>query len=422
MRATRTLSATLAAALLAAAPARAGVYNTAEQETWPLSVENFSAFQFRLGDLRGIASDDARNKSDTRVRYLERSAALAARERAGEATLKDRIDLSAYLIRLNKATEAIRVLAPVQEERNFMVKANLATAYQLTDLPDRAVFYQQQALDFWPKTWEELPATANGFNRLQLAWYRRAEKYHLALLQARLREKLQGGRPADDVDPLFPRLRLVGPSGRYEAGRVAVASLDELPADAVPLVTQLVLWLPYDDRLYWLLGELLNAHGNVPDAAAILDDVYRNRNYTGSAAVREHRKVLLEARPVAEALSGPRGGANGAMLLWEVAPRGFAGAAGAAAHEAQGLFFVSALYKAAQPPELVLPTTDDADKPPPTPAPPPWMPDWRQVGVSFAAGVLFTVFTGLQFREVRRRRSARPAGAEPPAESGSTVG
>src|SRR5205823_3935266 len=91
-------------------------------------------------------------------------------------------------------------------------------------------------------------------------WFKQAERYQLTLLRLRMREgfgRRAGGRPvpATDVDALFG-VRFIGPSGEYEAGKIADAERSKLPADAVAIVQQLLLWFPDDTRLLWLLGEL----------------------------------------------------------------------------------------------------------------------------------------------------------------------
>ena len=68
------------------------------------------------------------------------------------------------------------------------------------------------------------------------------------------------------LDALFPRVHFVGPSGQYESGMLAAEQWANMPADALTIVKQLVLWFPHDSRLKWLLAELLNA-GNDIDGA-----------------------------------------------------------------------------------------------------------------------------------------------------------
>jgi hypothetical protein len=105
-----------------------------------------------------------------------------------------------------------------------------------------------------------------------------------------------------DVDALFP-VRFIGPSGAYEAGTIADAERAKLPADAVTVVQQLLLWFPEDSRLLWLLGELYNAQGDLSSAGAVFEECVWSRKYD-SPTLREHRRIVKEeltARAVAEA-------------------------------------------------------------------------------------------------------------------------
>jgi hypothetical protein len=177
-----------------------------------------------------------------------------------------------------------------------MVLANLATANQLAGNLDRARSSLEQLQDVWQPQWPDL-------SKEQLAWYREVERYHLLLVRLRWREaqgRSAGRRPLDQVDPLFPRLgppvHFVGEGGKYEVGRIAASEQKKLPADAVAVVQQLLIWLPDDTRLYWLLGELLNARGLVADAAAVLDEcVLLFRGHSPDLVA--HRRLLKGARP-----------------------------------------------------------------------------------------------------------------------------
>src|SRR5208282_5247895 len=151
-----------------------------------------------------------------RKQYLARRDELQAKARAGRITLQERINLSAYLIRLLQYEEAVRVLEPVaaQERQNFMLFANLATAHQLAGRLDRALAYLEQTKDTWPTTWP-------GFTKAQLKWFRTAEKYQLELVKLRYRElaRSPGRRSAanENMDQLFHGdkgpVRFTGESG-----------------------------------------------------------------------------------------------------------------------------------------------------------------------------------------------------------------
>jgi tetratricopeptide (TPR) repeat protein len=244
-----------------------------------------------------------------RQRYLERRDRLQAKVKAGTATVEDRVNLGECLVRLRQYPQAIEVLTPVagRDCRDFRVLANLATANQYNGELQRASDYLDQAISVWPKQWPGLSAE-------QLAWYRRAELLHRSLLRLRNREALQAARlppgerlpSLDTVDALFkdPKgqpVRFVGEGGQYEAGKLAEAEKAKLPPDALALVQQLLVWMPDDTRLYWLLGELLNARGDVEDADKVFEDCVYSRRYP-AAELQEHRRVVREAR--AELKSG----------------------------------------------------------------------------------------------------------------------
>jgi tetratricopeptide (TPR) repeat protein len=218
-------------------------------------------------------------------------------------TVAEQVNLSADLIRLGQYEEAIRLLSWAErgERPRVLLLGNLATANQLAGNLDRARSALEQLQDAWPQQWP-------GLGTEQLAWYRQVERYHLKLVRLRGREiqRLPGRRRLpDQVDALFgpvdSPVRFVSESGKYEPGRIAAAERKKLPGNAVAVVQQLLIWLPDDTRLYWLLGELLNAQGDVTDAATVLDDCMFMPRGNFSDLV-EHRRLLKEARPAEAAM------------------------------------------------------------------------------------------------------------------------
>src|SRR5262249_35449698 len=152
--------------------------------------------------------------------------------------------------------------------------ANLATAYEQTGIPERALDYRRQALAAWPRDiWP-------GWSSVQLRWYYKVEKYQLNLLGMRSRPAARPSRSGETLDELFPRVSFARADGEYDVGRIAPEQWAEIPADALLIVDQLLLWMPNDNRLYWLQGELLNARGDVRAAATIFEDLVQNRKYT----------------------------------------------------------------------------------------------------------------------------------------------
>lgn len=299
MRRLRMDYAGVALCLIAVGSVHAGVYNTDEPPLGPTATVGgvqplpFSRFQATLADLRQLRVEQP--ESTLRKHYLERRNELQAKARAGRITDAERVNLSAYLIRLGQYDEAAEVLVPAagREQRNFMVFANLATANQLAGHLSRAWDYLQQALDLWPREWP-------GLTTEQLTWYHEVEKYQRKLLRGRMQEARH--QPAagamkqpDSVDPLFD-VHFLGDGGRYEAGKLAADELKKLPADDLAIVQQLQLWMPDDTRLYWLYGELLNAHGDVDAAKKVLGECLWARRWT-APDLKAHHRVLAEAKP-----------------------------------------------------------------------------------------------------------------------------
>jgi tetratricopeptide (TPR) repeat protein len=267
---------------------------------------------------------------DRRQRYLQRADELRKKVEADPDNVTDRVSLSAYLLRLgqpedvSQAIQLLEGLARGAGRNNFMVAANLATAYLLTRDLQRADDYLQQALSIWPREWP-------GLSKEQLAWYKEVETAQLKLIRVRRRELLAHGgkdQPIENVDDLFgvkfgdsavvPALGgstvglLAAPlapapvlaasavvpgrtdGANYEAGTIAAAAKEKLPKNALAIVQQLLLWMPNDGRLYWLLGELLNAQGDINNAKTVLDQCADTRKINAKQLIA-HRQVLDEA-------------------------------------------------------------------------------------------------------------------------------
>jgi hypothetical protein len=128
-------------------------------------------------------------------------------------------------------------------------------------------------------------------------WVKVVERAQLKVVQLRLREgqgRTSGRQTAPtEVDELFP-VRFVGPDGSYQAGTIANAEKAKLPANAVAVVQQLLLWMPEDTRLYWLLGELYNARGELEAADRVFEECVGPRR-AGTPGLREHRRLVKEA-------------------------------------------------------------------------------------------------------------------------------
>jgi hypothetical protein len=221
---------------------------------------------------------------------------LQASAKRGALKTPDALDLSVLLMRLRQDDQAVQLLTPyaLRERNNFMIIANLASAYQASGRFDRAAEYLQQELDTWPREWP-------GLSKAQLDWYHELEKYQLRLVKKRYRESLQRSTSAKETtDDLFESpsgsVQYKGDDGTYQAGKIAEAERQKLPANALAIVQQFVLWFPDDTRLYWQLGELYNAQGDVAAAATIFHECIWTRRH-GATLLQEHRKIVEAAAP-----------------------------------------------------------------------------------------------------------------------------
>lgn len=333
-------------------PALAGVYDLSEAPLGPAAIAEpaplpSGRFQDLLAGL--LRAQIADPETAEHARYSKEAREIEARNHAGGASVQDLANLGACELRLGRPAEAIEVLtrAATRDRRNFTVLGNLGTAYQLAGQPVAALGRLAEARDVWPRE-------CSGLTPIQLNWYRKVEGYQDRLIRLRARESA-AGRPADAPDDLFG-VRFLSEGGTYRAGDLAPSERRKLPPDAVAVVQQLLIWLPADTRLYWLLGELLNAQGDISAAAEALDECLWARRFD-SATLREHRRILREA--VASAPPAP-------------------------------------------------PTTS------PEPAAPELPPGWHfnrglAVGVGAGAGLLVGLLVYLQVREVRQRRARRQA-------------
>ncbi|MFO0879550.1 MAG: hypothetical protein U0840_19570 [Gemmataceae bacterium] len=332
---------------------------------------------------------------------------LEARKRDGLFTTIDRVSLSACYLRLggDRAADAVRLLS-AGERDHFLIQSNLAAAYFLSGELSMAIRHQERALALWPELYAPWP-------QQQLRFLRECELVLLRLYRSRLEESRGGpSRGEVEVDPIFPGVRYVGSSGEYEAGGLATESRDRLPANAFNLLYQIAVWFPTDMRLYWQIGEMLNAFGVIDQAHDVFVELVEAGMSRSFRNLPLHRRVLLEARPVFQAWNKPE---SKGMLLSEfmLIPR----ASFAAPGLGDAAMTVAGLTAAVMAPRLSKETISltspiqagggGGDAPIPL--------NLQHVMISFGFGFLVAVLCGLQWQEWRRRRQARRSAEEPVA-------
>lgn len=359
----------------------AGFYSSMDnrQHEMPYSMDYGGVFFKVLGDLKSIAVANPESNPPIRRRYLLMEA-LAPGGTPQLSTLEQKLNYSAVLIRRGEPDLAARFLGGVNDEhrKNFLVLSHFASACFLSKENNRklqARNLMKMALDTWPKTWADVDEKQKTFLlsfasdfELDFDRYRRSEECFERLIINRLNEKKRlDERKAIEpgVDPIFVDdkgvpLKFVNDKGEFEAGRIADSAKKHLPRDAVEVVEQLLLWMPDDQRLLWLLGEAFNA-----TAMDESTKIAKEQRLTSAAVIFRQ----LTENPVNNpALSDKDIQASNRVLQ----------------------AYMAAL-KGEQP---KLP-----DDEPPSP--------WWRIGGGFAVGILVGMFALWQIQELRRRRAAR---------------
>ncbi len=209
-----------------------------------------------LGDLRWLRSvavpaTPQQPASSLKAQYLEAAARLQAWRKERTLTQDELADLGAILLRLGQIDAATALLQQAQRDhpRHFAITANLACAWQMTGDLNLALENLRLAVDLAPNP-----------------KLKEMEQWHLRWVRQRL------NRPRQDMslDDLFGTA-WVDEQGRYRMGRLPDAERNKLPANALAIVQQLLIWFPSDGRLVWQMGEIAAAYGDRRGAADLLD-------------------------------------------------------------------------------------------------------------------------------------------------------
>lgn len=301
--------------IAAAGPAAAGLYSaddpcpftitpdgTAEPLPHPVFV-NLLLDRFYAG----FATDPAQSVSldwlqpdpdepEQRATYGGRLNQLVAARwpKANQLRGADLASHAAALIRLKRTTDALNLLR--QDRQNVLPRAVLAHLHaELGQWDDAADRLPDDPADPPPGT------TAEQF-RWQRGVDERAYRRWLKVRQADATAKRKATDPDQTPDALF--LSADGTPIRYweSAGEAA-----KLPADAVAVVQQMLLWAPWDDRLMWTAAEVFAAKGKVREALGVYKMLVEGRRFTGPRLLAGHldRTAAAVAALPAEAVDPP---------------------------------------------------------------------------------------------------------------------
>jgi len=243
----------------------------------------FDPFRLRFGDIKGIGIAKEQ-PSALRKQYLGKRDELKSLRRPG---FEELVRLGGYYYRLGDLENAFATWHKASQIRppNYLAFSNLSLVLMMRGelLEARRFQADAPAMDL-----KSLP----GITPELVKWFARVEVVMRNLLRMRnheLREKIP--LMALPLDDLFG-VQFVGDSGRYEPGQISAAQREKLPEDAITIVQQLLLWMPSDARLYWLLAELYNAAGEMQFAVAIMDECVNTRFQT--ELLREHQQLIGE--------------------------------------------------------------------------------------------------------------------------------
>lgn len=232
-------------------------------------------------------------------RLTERGEVEARIKREQKKRAEDRTpEESAFL-----ATDLLRFGRP--EEAESQIKAQ----HRRTFLPNMTLAHITAAQGQWARAYEFLdianeladskraPVSVPGTSPAKLKW-------QLALNKGALRTfiKLRADEAKGAKQPQENELpdRIFGVTFANETGVLTAAEKAKLPPDALATVQQLVLWFPYDWRLYWLLGELYAAKGEFRAAQKIMDECVYSGSYSNRKALMQHREAVAKFAVVAE--------------------------------------------------------------------------------------------------------------------------
>jgi hypothetical protein len=440
------------AALHCSGAAQAGVYSTAEPK-FKLYDNDYPKFlDETLIPLKRIGTPGVYQENLDWLRCYSlagktlRQFELLRTPGLDEMTDEDWLNLSACYLRVRNPQGAIKLLLEAEKlgylRKNFLLASNLGTAYMLAGVytgDDNAV---RRLGDAWPwrQSFADFSEEQQKFLQKQMGWaedhpfpwYTRCEKYLYRLAKLRawevrtskgkldFRSDLRVLRYLDDFlvpDPDLPMdyqaVQFVSRRQPFELGKFPASEKARLPKDAIAVVQQLLVWMPEDLRLIWLLGELLNADGTPYDikSAQIIFSEFRSR-FAGlpkNAALAKDEKALMERFTEEHPIIATR-----LKALKEYVPP----LPDAPGGEATGAKKSPTDVAGTKTPTAPAPTVGAVNV------------DWQTLGVGFGAGALVGILVTWQLRDILRRRQTRAAaltatpvggGWQPPNNSGKAT-
>lgn len=280
----------------------------------------FEEFKRRLTILRNALVEPLSGEKDNpdRQAFLQRIAEASGGKDAKKTkrlTAEETAALATDLIRVGQLDQALDNLSAKMRPANYWVLTTLGHVHAARGDWAQAIELQMAArLD------TEMPEMVKGLTKGQRDWWEKLDRDYLPHYYQINKQYLESRRGISQTEleeanrieeplPLFPLpvrsnfqnpVRFVNDAGEYQPGNLASAERAKLPPDALAIVQQLLLWFPLDVRLYWLLGELYAANGDLDSAAVIFDECTWSGKYGNRQVLRDHRQAIraaIEARP-----------------------------------------------------------------------------------------------------------------------------
>ena len=252
---------------------------------WPLVATDPKTKQPVIDPKTGQPRLSERGELDARIKREQK-------KNAKQRTPEESVALAVDLLRFGRADDAEGALRGLR--RGFLPNVTLAHIAATQGQWARAYEYLDIANE------ETAPASLNPKSP-KIAWQLKVNRGALRKL-VELRAAEQRGPKAPVEDELPDRIfdvNFVNDAGVYEPGKLATAEKAKLPGgdfpEAIATAQQLVLWFPYDWRLYWLLGELYAMKGDVKAAQKIMNECANSGRYSNRKALMQHREAVAKA-------------------------------------------------------------------------------------------------------------------------------
>lgn len=265
--------------------------------TWPLVWLDPKTKEPLLDPKTGRPRPTERGAVDARIKR-------AQQKRARDRTPPESAALATDLLWFGRP-DAAEGEIPAEQRRTFLPNVTLAHVAAAQGQWSRARNFLDIANELADD--KHNPVAVPGTAPKQLAWQLKLNKGPLAALfrlrarEARDRDDEAAGAKGERNPALSPENERpdhifdVDFAKMYEPGAAGEAERAKLPPDALATAQQLVLWFPYDWRLYWLLGEVYAAKGEVRAAKKIMDECVYSGSYSNRKALMQHREAVAKA-------------------------------------------------------------------------------------------------------------------------------